>query len=208
MNSPAPPNWIDDLPEPARRDVEAAMVSRSFARGTLIYTRTELPDGLYVVRQGTALFCLDGENGRHLLLKIIRRNELFGEAAMYDLLPAPVSVEARSELMVSLIVAADVHRLTSRHPEIERALAKVSAANVRNLLTIMEELSLMPLRERTEARLRRMVREEGSLLLDVTQAELASMLGASRQAVNIVLSQLQAEGLISRQVRAIKCNWH
>lgn len=184
------------------------MVSRRFARGTLIYSRTEAPDGLYIVRRGTALFCLDGENGRHLLLKIIRRNELFGEAAMYDMLPAPVSVEVRSELVVSLITAADVRRLTAQHPEIERALAQVSAANVRNLLTIMEELSLMPLRERTEARLRRMVREEGNLLLDVTQAELASMLGASRQAVNIVLSQLEAEGLISRQFRAIKCNWH
>lgn len=181
------------------------MVPRRFARGTLIFNRTEAPEGLYVVRAGTALFCLDGQNGQRLLLKIIRPNELFGETGIYDARPAPVSVEARSDLVVSLVPVRAVGRLRREYPEIEQALAKVSAANMRALLDVIEELVLMPLRERTKACLRRLVSDNPGDTIEITQAELASMLGASRQAVNIVLNELETEGLIARQFRAIRC---
>lgn len=179
------------------------MVSHHFTRGALIFSRTEAPEGLYVVRQGTALFCLDGENGRRLLLKIIHPNELFGETVVYDARPAPVSVEARSDLAVSLVPARSVERLKAQHPEIGQALASVSAANMRALLDVLEELTLMPLRERAEACLRRLVRDSGSKAVDITQSEFAAMLGASRQAVNQVLAAMEMEGLVERQFKSL-----
>lgn len=180
------------------------MVSRSYTRGALIFSRTEAPAGLYIIREGAALFCLDGENGRRLLLKIIRANELFGETVMFDARPAPVSVEARSDLMVSLIPSAVVKRLSGLHPEIDQALAHVSAANMRALLDVLEEVVLMPLRQRAEACLRRLATENGCNSIDITQTEFAAMLGASRQAVNQVLAEMEREGLVERQFRGLK----
>ena len=174
------------------------MLPRSYKRGTMIFTRTDAAEGLYVVRQGGALFCIDSENGRRLLLKIIRPNELFGETIAIDAQPAPVSVEARSDLLVSLIPAREVARLGAEHPSIERALARVASANLRKLIDVLEEVVLMPLRERTEACLERLVRENGSTILDITQSELATMVGASRQAVNQVLANLGREGVVRR----------
>lgn len=179
------------------------MVSRTFMRGALIFSRTEAPQGLYVIRQGTALFCLDGENGRRLLLKIIHPNELFGETVVHDARPAPVSVEARSDLSVSLVPTRSVERLKAQHPEIGQALANVSAANMRALLDVLEELTLMPLRERAEACLRRLIRDNSNNRLEVTQSEFAAMLGASRQAVNQTLSAMEKEGLVERHFKSL-----
>lgn len=198
-------NWIDRLPPGPRTAIGQAMVARSFARGALIYSRSEAPQGLYLIRSGSALFCLDGANGRRLLLKILRRNELFGESVALDKRPAPVSVEARDDLEVGLVPHHRLDQLRSRFPEIDAALSAVAAANLRSVLDVLEEQALLPLPERTIERAMTLCRDEGwdgrtdrPVRLELTQSELAAMLGASRQAINGELARLAARNAIVR----------
>ena len=199
-------NWIDRLPDNQRRALHAVMVPRHFRKGALIFSRNEAPEGLYVVREGSALFCLDSECGRRLILKIIQPNELFGESFAQDNRPAAVSVEARTDMFVSLVPAHSLDLLERTNPEIRQALGDVSANYVRSLLELIEELVLLPLPERVLSYLQRLSLEQtgdSNAGIDVSQSELAAMLGASRQAVNIVLGQMQKCGLIQRKFRRI-----
>ena len=205
-------NWIDHLPIDARTAMRAAMQPRSFVRGALIYNRTEQPGGLYVVRTGTALFQIDGANGRRLLLKIVRENELIGEIVAYDGKPAPIAVEARSALVTDFVPAARLAQLRKAHPEIDAALAAVATQNLRAMLSAIEELCLMELRARAISCLKRLCADvepttEGAVHLDITQAEFASMLGASRQATNKILGQLEQKELLKRNFRFLQCSW-
>lgn len=206
------PNWIDHLPMDARTAMRAAMQPRSFVRGALIYNRTEQPGGLYVVRTGTALFQIDGANGRRLLLKIVRENELIGEIVAYDGKPAPIAVEARSVLVTDFVPAARLAQLRKAHPEIDAALAAVATQNLRAMLSAIEELCLMDLHARAISCLKRLCADvepttEGAVHLDITQAEFASMLGASRQATNKILGQLEQKELLKRNFRFLQCSW-
>lgn len=205
------PNWIDLLPDAPRRAIGAAMIQRSYPRGAMIYGRNEEPPGLFVIRSGSALFCLDAANGRRLLLRIIRDNELFGETVASDGMPAPISVEARQELCVSLIPAHRLAGLKQEHPEIDVSLAQVSTFYIRALLDVLIEQALLPIEQRVAARLALLCRagvdegpEPGTFLLEQSQAELAMMLGATRQSVNVVLGRLEATGAIRRRFRAIE----
>lgn len=205
-------NWIDHLPIDARTAMRAAMQPRSFVRGALIYNRTEQPGGLYVVRTGTALFQIDGANGRRLLLKIVRENELIGEIVAYDGKPAPIAVEARSVLVTDFVPAARLAQLRKAHPEIDAALAAVATQNLRAMLSAIEELCLMDLHARAISCLKRLCADvepttEGAVHLDITQAEFASMLGASRQATNKILGQLEQKELLKRNFRFLQCSW-
>jgi CRP/FNR family transcriptional regulator, cyclic AMP receptor protein len=203
-------NWIDHLPEDARAALRSAMQPRAFASGALIYNRTEQPNGLYLIRSGSALFQIDGANGNRLLLKIVRENQLLGETVAYDAKPAPVAVEARSQLRTDFVPTAQLALLRERYAEIDRALAAVAVQNLRAALVAIEELNLMNLRERTVARLASLCAETGHpadelIRLDLTQSELASMLGASRPATNGVLGNLERIGMIARNFRHIDC---
>ncbi len=203
-------NWIDRLPDDARTALCRAMQPRAFAIGTLIYNRTEQPSGLYIIRSGSALLQIDGINGKRLLLKIVRENELFGETVAYDAKPAPLAVEARSKLLTDFVPTAQMALLRERYAAIDRELAAVAVQNLRALLGAIEELNLMNLRERAIARLASLCAESGQsperpIRLDLTQAELASMLGASRQATNRVLGELEGIGLINRSFRQLDC---
>lgn len=198
-------NWIDRLAAAPRAAITAAMVPHRFARGALVYSRTEAPQGLYVIRSGEAAFCLDGANGRRLLLKVLRANELFGESVALDRRPAPVSVEARSELLTGMVPLHRLDPLRRQFGEIDAALSQVAAANLRAVLDVLEEQALLPLPERTVSRLLALCRDAGwsegeadPVRLAHSQAELAAMLGASRQAVNGELALLEARGAVRR----------
>lgn len=204
------PNWIDLLPKEARAALLKAMQPRIFQCGALIYNRTEQPSGLYRIRSGSALFQIDGANGKRLLLKIVRENELFGETVAFDAKPAPIAVEARTDLTTDFVSTPHLATLRDRFVEIDRELAAVAAQNLRATLTAIEELNLMSLRERTVARLCSLCAEtDGSekalIRLDLTQSELASMLGASRPATNAALSELERFGIVRRGFRYIEC---
>lgn len=202
-------NWIDRLPDTPRAAVLGSMMGRRFARGALIYTRKEAPQGLYVIREGTALFALDGPKGNRFLLRILRPGDLFGESFALDGEPAGVLVEARSDLRVDLIPAHRIAALEQAHPEIEQALARVAARHLRQTLEVLAEQALMDLPERTISRLAWLCREAGGagpIRLELAQSELAAMLGASRQAVHAELVKLEQQGVLIRQFRAIACD--
>lgn len=205
-------NWIDRLPTTPRGEILAAMVARRFERGALIYSRTEAPRGLYLLRSGSVLFGLDGVNGKRLLLRIVRENGLFGEAVAYDGRTAAASAEARTALVTDMIPAHKLRALRREYIEIETALGTQAAAGLRAVLGVLEEQALMSLHERGLYRLGRLCRDEGLptqdgqwLRLDITQSEFAAMLGVSRQATNELLGALETAGIVQRRFKAIEC---
>jgi CRP/FNR family cyclic AMP-dependent transcriptional regulator len=205
------PNWIDQLSDKPRRALESAMIQRNYPNGAMIYGRDELSPGLFVIRSGSALFCLDAANGRRLLLRIVRANELFGETVASDGQPAPIAVEAREELSVSMIPMPKLFQLKLEFPAIAVALADVLTFYTRALLDVLIEQALLPIEQRVSARLALLCRagvdegpEPDTFLLEQSQSELAMMLGATRQSVNSVLGRLEASGAITRRFRAIE----
>lgn len=204
------PNWIDRLPPIPRGALAEAMVRKRFAKGALIFSRTEAPQGLYLVRSGSVLFGLDSEAGKRLLLRIVRENGLFGEVVAYDGRSAQATAEARSALVADMIPGYRLRTLRREYPEIEAALGALTAGNLRAVLGLLEEQALLPLRERALNRLAALCREEGDgdgapCRLDVTQSEFAAMIGASRQATNELLGEFEQAGLVARRFRSIEC---
>jgi CRP/FNR family cyclic AMP-dependent transcriptional regulator len=201
-------HWIGHLGDEARLALQAAMVPKRFDRGALLFSRGEAPEGLYVVSEGSALLYLFGHSGRRLLLDILHQGDMIGETFAFDGRSATVSVEARTDLATLLVPAHRLAALSERFPEIRLSLAKATAANFRGVLTLLEEQVLMSLRKRTVHRLKRLCHAQGMqpvVTLSLTQSELAMMVGASRQAVNQVLAELEECGAINRRFQNIEC---
>jgi CRP-like cAMP-binding protein len=202
-------NWIDQLQPAPREALRASMIRRLFPRGALVYGRNEQPQGIFVIREGIAAFFLDRPGGERLLIKHFRANEIFGETVAFDSRPAPASIEAREPLVVDVVPTQRLRELHGTYPEIRAALADVAARNLRRTLALLGDLVLLPLREKVHGHLRRMADDIGMAPgapadLEVTQSELAAMLGASRQSVNAELARLETSGVIERRFGLIR----
>lgn len=204
-------NWVDDLTAETRQALLSIGRPRRFPAGATIYCATETPDGVFLITSGSAYMHLGRRTGEMLLLRIARQGEVFGELVALDASPAPVFASARTDLGTISFPRAEFARLKSSYPEIRDALILALSVHLRGSLQLMEEIALLSLPERARARLSTLAQEAAphtvgheTVALDITQAELALMLAASRPATNKVLAALEDAGEIALRFKVIE----
>lgn len=189
-------------PEELKYAAEQSTI-RHFVRGAVIIHRDTSSTGIHVVVEGLAKLCIDSEDGVELIHEMLHEGDWCGEVALIDggLEPAAL-VAARATAILSVrrdLVLELIHRNRRLAISFAEALAKRSRAQDRRL----EDLQLYDLSTRLARTLMMFAahhakREGDALRVDfpVTQAELASMLGATRVRVNLLLGAYQDAGII------------
>lgn len=194
-------NWIDALPAAAKEAVLARMKPVRVKAGTLVYERYAPVKGLYLIHSGKVRLFSLSLDGRELTFKIYGPNESFGDVAAIDGNPYPLSADAETDCTMSFLSRAHLTELRAEYREIETALLELTVRIARTTVMFIEEATLLPLNARIASRLSFLAagaKERGESVseLKIAQKDIGVMVGASRQAVNKVLSEFQALNLI------------
>lgn len=141
-------------------------------------------------------------SGDEVVLAVLEAPHWLGEIAMFDGLGRTHDVWAETSTTLLQAPASELQGLLQEHPEYWHAFGRLMAQRIREAFAMIEDASLLPPLPRLASRLLAMTRGymEGKpvrLCLYVRQEQLASMLGLSRQTVNQLLKQLEAENVIS-----------
>jgi CRP/FNR family cyclic AMP-dependent transcriptional regulator len=198
--------------DPAALDrVAGGMRSRRFRRGEVIFHLGDPGDALFIIVSGAVKISLPAETGEEAILATLRPGNVFGELALLD--GAPRSATATSiEPVETLVLPRERFReLIATEPTIRDALLASLAMELRRLTTHVEELHFLDITGRLAARLVRLAHEGGTARPDgtirlptpLTQGDLASMVGCTRQSVNKLLGQFTDDGLIRLEREAI-----
>ncbi|HWP18280.1 MAG TPA: Crp/Fnr family transcriptional regulator [Burkholderiaceae bacterium] len=195
--------WFSALsPEVQQAVLGAARVSR-VAAGAVLGRRCEsarywVGVAAGAVRLGTAL-----HDGRMLTLDILGPGQWFGDIALLDDGPQDLDLTAQVPSTLLLVPRAELRRLTAESDELSSALMKLNCQRLRHMFRRFEELHTLPLAQRLARQVvrlaRRFGRPQGTALridLRISQADLAALVGGSRQRVNAALRQMQADGLL------------
>lgn len=162
-------------------------------------------DAAYIVEEGEVeLYIRRG--GRRALVGIQRAGGVFGDIPLLCEVPFPFSAVARTDALLLKLPRDTLTEVLARHPAIAlRWLASVVKRLERANRRIVE-LTVGSLRARTLALLADELvgRDAGERGLRLTQAEVAALLGASRQSVNRALRGLGKEGLVRQRYGAIE----
>lgn len=201
-------SWIGTLPGEVRAALLEGASVRTYPRNALLYGLTDQPGGLFLITAGSARQYFGRADGRSLLLRICREGESLGQTAITDGQPAPLFAEARTPLKTLFVPVSRINQLRQRHGEIEQALAREATRTIRQQWRLIESLAFLDLRERLIRRLQFLVEHDGAaaaveIEIDISQFELAAMLGASRPAMNRVLRDLAAQEIVRTEFRKI-----
>jgi CRP/FNR family transcriptional regulator, cyclic AMP receptor protein len=178
--------------------------TRRFRRGEVIFHAGDPGDALFLIVSGEVKISLPSETGDEAILATLRAGDAFGELALLD--GAPRSATASALVVtVAVVLPRDRFReLIATEPPVRDALLASLAAELRRLTMHVEELHFLDITGRLAAQLVRLAGEAGPagadgsirLLSTLTQAELASMVGCTRQSVNKLLGQFADDGLV------------
>ena len=202
-------NWIDDLPLNVRDAVLAEMKGVKAPDKTLLFERHTPSKGLYRIISGQVRsFTLTAE-GRELVYKIYSPPENFGELAAIDGGPHPTFAETIGACELLFLSSEALTRLRAKHLVIETALLRCVAQMARSSLYFVEDIATSTLKARVAARLAFIyagakARGEDPREVKISQKDIASMVGSSRQSINKALTELQELGLIETRYSAIR----
>ncbi len=185
--------------------VAAGMRARRFRRGEVIFHVGDPGDALFVIVDGEVKISLPSETGEEAILATLRSGDVFGEIALLDGSPRSASATAIS-LTETVVLPRDRFReLIATEAGVRDALLASLAGELRRLTTHVEELHFLDITGRLAARLARIAREGGARVGDdgtirlpanLTQGDLAAMVGCTRQSVNKLLGQFTDDSLI------------
>ncbi len=183
-------------------------VPRDYPRNTIVLRQGEPPHSLYIVLSGKVKVYVNGKDGKELVLGTLGPNGYFGEMALIDDSPRSANVRTTTESKIAVVSKANFMKCVGRNPEIAMNLLRTLAQRVRELNDTVESLALHSVEDRVSRLLKRLATEkDGKLVTDqITQQELANMVGASREMVSRVINAMKTRGVIEVSGKAITLN--
>lgn len=144
----------------------------------------------YLVVEGRVRAYLSSMRGREQVLRLFHPGDTFGEVPLFDGGPYPASTEAMTDVVLASVPRQEVLRLMKMYPELAIRIVNVMAGRLRHFNVLIEDLSL----RRVVSRVARLLAEGQSS--ELTQAQMATMVGSSREMVNRSLHRLEDDGIL------------
>ena len=173
------------------------------ATGDAVTRRGQRCDHLVLVVEGALEARISVSDGRRHLLAFVLPGLLIGFLSVIDGGPQPHDAVAHLPTIVLKMPCDAVRRLRASAPLLHQAFEVQLAERARRLYAARAENMLFPVRERLARERGRLAASVGvqrdnrwTIGLGLSQADLADLLGAGRQAVNTQLSALQRSGLV------------
>lgn len=169
------------------------------------------PDHLFIVREGRIAIFERAAQGHEVMTSILEDGSLWSTLGT----GSPSGVAALEDSAVSPLSGRAVEGLIARYPRLGRNLAAQLSERVAALRETVALVSEMRVEDRLRARLHQLADRFGvtgpdgvQLRLELTHAQWASLVGASREAVTTAFSKLRAQGVIEVEGRAITIPWN
>ncbi len=155
-------------------------------------------DRLYIILSGKVKLGRNAPDGRENLLAIMGPSDMFGELSVFDPGPRTSSATAVTDVRLATMDRGALRDWINKRPEIAEQLLRVLARRLRRTNNNLADLIFTDVPGRVAKALLQLARQfgqqEGAHLRvthDLTQEELAQLVGASRETVNKALADFQ-----------------
>lgn len=196
--------FFADLADEDVTQLMAAAKRRTFRSGEVIFHRDDLGQVLYMIKEGKVKICIISPDGQEISLAVLGKGEYFGEFSLLDSLPRSADAIALEKVECYTLQRSDFHNAIMKNPKIAIKVMESLTKRLRNTDEMVEDLIFLDVYGRVAKKLLELadahgVKTEQGVRIDVrlTQQELASMVGASRESVNKVMGYFTEKDFIS-----------
>ena len=174
-----------------------------FPRQATIFQKGDPGDSLMAVVRGRVKICTYSADGKELVLNIIDHGGLFGELAVLDGQPRSGDAVALEDTDLLVLTRSRLMPVVTRDPEVASRLMGVLCQRLRQTSQQLEDALLREAPSRLARGLLRLAdgfgRSEGQgvrLDIKLSQQQIGSLIGVSRESVNKLMMEWARGGII------------
>jgi CRP/FNR family cyclic AMP-dependent transcriptional regulator len=198
------------LDDEAAEALSAAMVENRLSRGEVLFREGDGGDRLYVVTEGKVKLGRRSADGRENLLAILGPGQMFGELSLFDPGPRSATVTAVTDCIMQSLSHDELVSWFDGRPEVARGLLAQLAGRLRRANDVVADLVFSDVPGRVakalldlSSRFGRVADDGVHVHHDLTQEELAQLVGASRETVNKALADFASRGWLRLEARSV-----
>lgn len=191
---------LSSLSEEDRRALLARCQRQRYPKGGFVFHEGETGDSAHLIDSGTVAVRVTGPSGDLVTLDVLRPGDVFGEQALID----EGSVRSATVVALERTETMRFHRREFKslweNPDVAMVVAKMLESRLRATSRALLDALYLPADTRVMRRLHYLAdvyATHASQSIPLTQDDLATMAGTTRQTVNRVLGQAQDEGLLT-----------
>ncbi|SDJ52070.1 cAMP-binding domain of CRP or a regulatory subunit of cAMP-dependent protein kinases [Frankineae bacterium MT45] len=180
------------------------------ARGTTLFHEGEPGDSLYIVLSGKVKLGRRSTDGRENLVAIMGPADEFGELSIFDPGPRTATAVVVTDARLARLPKSALQKWVNDRPEIALQLLRVVARRLRRTNTMLADLIFVDVPGRVAKQLLQLAQQFGSVdggqlrvTHDLTQEELAQLVGASRETVNKALADFAQRGWLRLEGKSV-----
>jgi CRP/FNR family transcriptional regulator, cyclic AMP receptor protein len=201
---------FDALSEEDARALRAGVMVVKLARGERLFSEGDSGDKLYVIMTGKIKLTRAAPDGRENLQSVHGPGEMFGELSLFDPVPRTATATAVTDAELAGLAHDDVRKWLSTRPEVAMHLLQALAQRLRRINDVKADLVFTDVPGRVSKALLDLAERFGvpnsegiQVNHDLTQEELAQLVGASRETVNKALADFAARGWIQLAAKSV-----
>lgn len=195
------------LPDGTLRLLASQSRIRYVRRHDVIARRGEVVEGLILIASGAIRTGTISENGREVGFGVVTPGHIWGVVSVLDGEGCVHDIYACSDSTLIVIPTPVVHALLEEHPILYRSFNTMLCYRLRRAYSSINETGLSSLRQRLARQLCLLYKsgDQGAVSepIQVTQEQLAVLVGATRPRVNRELAALQKAGVVRVSYRGI-----
>jgi CRP-like cAMP-binding protein len=189
------------FPEEVRNVLRDQMDIRNYARGEILFRQGDPATEMFVVLDGRIAIATQAGDGREAVVAVLEKGGLCGELALFDDAPRAADGRALTDTVVAALPYAPVRETLQSQPDLLWVMVRLLAERLRATDEALADAVFLDVPARTAKRLLELAKGSDRFSIPLTQEELASMIGASRERVNKALALFTRLGWIEIEGR-------
>jgi CRP-like cAMP-binding protein len=188
----------------------SSLTYADYVRGDTVFAEGEQGDSLYIVLSGKVKVGRKAADGRENMLSVMGPSDMFGELSLFDPGPRTATATVVTDARLASLAHDSLRPWITDRPEIAEQLLRVLARRLRRTNDALADLIFTDVPGRVAKALLGLAERFGTeeadgvrVHHDLTQEELAQLVGASRETVNKALADFATRGWMRVDSRAV-----
>ncbi len=174
-----------------------------YPKKSMIFDQGDPTRVVFLIKRGKVRITRLTADGKEVTVAVLGAGDMFGEETLFDEAPRTTHAVCIEESLLCTAKADDLFALLSRDPNLALNVAKILSDKLVDASATMEDLAYAKIPDRIMHLFERLAGEHGvpidaGTLIDVrlTHADIASLIGSTRETVSLEISKLAKAGAI------------
>ncbi|PWK52982.1 Crp/Fnr family transcriptional regulator [Pleionea mediterranea] len=193
---------FNDLDREIVHDISQLLHYRQLPKKSQIVVEGDPSHSMYFILEGRVKVYLDDDSGKEIVVNIHEKGQFFGELGLIEGIPRTASVMTLEETRLGVLNENEFKKLMADHPAFSLKLMHNLVSRLREATETIRKLGLMDVYRRIVVTFLNMAEEQDGRWIireKLTQQNIASRVGASREMVARILKDLRTGKYISTE---------